>query len=309
MQMQSHVLITVDELRAALNEATILDASWVYPPLNHAGIDVRKRYAVAHIPRSWFLDLASMSDPAKRYDPRVEVVTPLRPEALQATLAQAGAGPSSLVVVTDMDGGCTTAPFARHALMHAGFTRVRLLDGGTPAWRRGPVGLTDRAPRYLQAGAVPGPSAPDVDQGSAFASYGWIKRVLEGRQPAQIVDSRADRSNRGFLPSGYAGLEMPAAAHVPSNGVLEPADDALRFRREPELREIFDTAGVDRRAFKVTTCYFGMGASVVATALEIAGFDPVLVYPGSLVEYAVKAGWVRPSCVAGRAPQHGATDF
>lgn len=309
MRIRSHVLITVDELRAALNEATILDASWIYPPLNHAGIDVRKRYAVAHIPRSWFLDLASLSDPAKRYDPRVEVATPPRPEVLQAALAQAGAGPSSLVVVTDMDGGCTTAPFARHALMHAGFANVRLLDGGTPAWRGGPVGLTDGEPRYLQAGAVPGPSTPDVDQGCAFASYGWIKRVLEGRQPAQIVDSRVDRSNQGFLPLDYVGLEVPAAAHVPSNGVLEPADDALRFRREPELREIFVTAGIDRRAFKVTTCYFGMGASVVATALEIAAFDPVLVYQGSLVEYAIKERLVRPSDVAGRAPKHRGTDF
>ena len=307
--MRAYVLITVDELRAALNEATVLDASWVYPPLNHAGIDVRKRYAVAHIPRSWFLDLASLSDPAKRYDPRVEVVTPPRPEALQAAVAQVGARPSSPVVVTDMDGGCTTAPFARHALIEAGFTNVRLLDGGTPAWRRGPLGLTDREPRYLHAGSVLAPSAPDVDRGSAFASYGWLKRVLEGRQPAQIVDSRADRSNQGFLPSDYAGLEVPAAAHVPSNAVLEPAEEALRFRREPELREIFDTAGIDRRAFKVTTCYFGMGASVVATALEIAGFDPVLVYPGSLVEYAVREGLVQPADVAERVPKRGGTAF
>ena len=96
---------------------------------------------------------------------------------------------------------------------------------------------------------------------------------------------------------------------MPSNGVLEQADDALRFRRETELRTIFDRAGIDRPALKLTSCYFGLGASVVATALEIAKFEPVLVYPGSLVEYAVKAGLVQPSHVAGRAPQHGGTDF
>ena len=293
--MRSHVLITIDELQATSSEATILDASWIYKPFNHAAIDVRRSYAAAHVPGSWFLDLASFSDPSDRHDPRVEVIKPPPPEALQAVLAQAGARPSSPVVVTDMDGGCTTAPFARHALIDAGFTNVRLLDGGTPAWRRGPLGLTDREPRYLHAGSVLAPSAPDVDRGSAFASYGWLKRVLEGRQPAQIVDSRADRSNQGFLPSDYAGLEVPAAVHVPSNAVLEPAEEALRFRREPELREIFESAGIDRRAIKLTTCYFGLGASVVATALEIAGFAPVLVYPGSLVEYAVKERLVQPS--------------
>src|ERR687892_2884661 len=172
MRMRSHLLITVDELRAALNEATVLDASWVYPPLNHAGIDVRKRYAEAHIPRSWFLDLGSFSDPSDRHDPRVEVIAPPPPEALQAALAQARAGPSSLVVVTDMDGGCTTAPFARHALMHAGFVNVRLLDGGTPAWRRGPVGLTEREPRCLSARAVWRFSILAVDRGAVFADYG-----------------------------------------------------------------------------------------------------------------------------------------
>jgi hypothetical protein len=43
------------------------------------------------------------------------------------------------VVVTDMDGGCATAPFARHALMHAGFANVRLLDGCQTTSGTGPV--------------------------------------------------------------------------------------------------------------------------------------------------------------------------
>lgn len=133
MRTREDVLITCDDLRAASDEATILDASWIYEPFNHARVDVRKRYADAHIPGSWFLDLPSFSHPADRHDPRVEVITLPRPEVLRTVLAQAGARPSSPVVVTDMDGGGTTAPFARKALMHAGFDNVRLLDGGTPA--------------------------------------------------------------------------------------------------------------------------------------------------------------------------------
>lgn len=289
MPMRSHVLITVEELRAA--EATILDASWIYPPLNHGRIDVRQRYAAAHIPGSWFLDLASLSDPAGRYDPRVEVMTPPRPEELRAAMAAAGAGASSLIVVTDMDGGCTTAPFARHALIHAGFTEVRLLDGGTPAWRRGGVGLTEQRPRYLDAVAIrhPLPSAVErTGSRDVFADYDMIRRALQDRKSAQIVDCRAERSNEGLLPPDYVGLEIPAPVHVPSSCVVEPADDALRYKREAELRAILKDAGVSPRGLKITTCYFGLGASVVSTALEIAAFAPILVYPGSLVEYAVK---------------------
>lgn len=50
--MRPPVLITCDELWATLGEATIVDASWIYGPFNHAGIDVRKRYDAAHIPGS-----------------------------------------------------------------------------------------------------------------------------------------------------------------------------------------------------------------------------------------------------------------
>jgi 3-mercaptopyruvate sulfurtransferase SseA len=56
-------LITVDQLEAAFDRATIVDASWgIYAPFNHAGIDGRRRYAQAHIRGSWFLDLAALSD-------------------------------------------------------------------------------------------------------------------------------------------------------------------------------------------------------------------------------------------------------
>jgi len=291
--MRPPVLTTCDELRATQGAATIVDASWIYGPFNHAGIDVRKRYDAAHIPGSWFLDLPSFSDPAERHDPRVEVITLPRPEVLRAVLAQAGARPSSPIIVTDMDGGCTTAPFARHALMHAGFDNVRLLDGGTPAWRRGPVGLTAREPRDLSARTVRRSSARAEGKTKVFADYGVVRQAIGEGNRAQIVDSRVDRSNRDVLPSDYVGLEVPATVYLPSSCVLEPADEALRFRRGSELCEIFKGAGIDSGGWKITTCYFGLGASVVATALEIAGFDPVLVYPGSLIEYAVKEGLVQ----------------
>jgi 3-mercaptopyruvate sulfurtransferase SseA len=154
----------------------------------------------------------------------------------------------------------------------------------------------DRAQaKYLSAPTVRRPSAPVVDRAAVFADYGLIKRVVKGRGRAQIVDSRANRSNQDILPPDYVGLEVPAATDVPSSCVIESVGDALRFRREPELRAILEGAGIASRGLKITTCYFGLGASVVATALEIAGFDPVLVYPGSLVEYAVREGLVRLS--------------
>src|SRR5687768_14506757 len=119
-------LITVSELQQRLRDAVVLDASWIYGPWNPTGIDARARYAEAHLPGAWFLNFAALSDPALRRDPRVAALAPPPPAALRAAMAPTEAGASSLIVVTDMDGGCATAPFARHALLQAGYTNVRL---------------------------------------------------------------------------------------------------------------------------------------------------------------------------------------
>jgi thiosulfate/3-mercaptopyruvate sulfurtransferase len=285
--MARPVLITTAELRRVAATAIVLDASWVYPPFNHAGVDVRRQYAEAHIPGSWFLDLAALSDPARRCDPRVEAITPPRTDTLHAVMARTGADPGALIVVTDMDGGCTTAPFARHVLMDAGYLDVRLLDGGTPAWRI-EAGATDADPGYLDAASRPEPSSSRAGSARVFVSYDDLVGVLAGRTVAQVVDGRAEPGNEGVLPADYAGLAIPAAAQVSSSAVLEPVGAGLRFRRDHALVRIFGEAGVAARRPKVATCYFGVGASVVATAMEIAGYGPARVYPGSLVEYAVR---------------------
>ena len=283
-------LITVDQLEAAFDRATIVDASWIYGPFNHAGIDVRRRYAQAHIRGSWFLDLAALSDPARKYDARVDVLTPPRPGVIRTALAHAGAIWSSLVVVTDMDGGCTTAPFARHALLEAGFLDVRLLAGGTPAWCAAGGELTDAGPRYLGADLVSDDAAraPARAGGSVFATHAELMRALDDPAGAQIVDSRAVASNQGVLPADYEGLEVPASAFVPSTGVVEELGAGLQFKSAGKLGDVLRAAGIDPGRPMITTCYFGVGASVVATALEIAGFGSARVHAGSLVEYAAR---------------------
>jgi thiosulfate/3-mercaptopyruvate sulfurtransferase len=288
------VLITTAQLQRISDPAIILDASWVYPPFNHADIDVRNRYAEAHIPGSWFLDLEALSDPARRCDPRVEVIASPRREILHAVVTQTGASSNSLIVITDMDGGCTTAPFARHALMDAGYADVRLLDGGTPAWRA-ESGTTDAEPRYLDIAKRPEPLPARGETGPVFVCYEDVVGVLDNPAVAQVVDCRAEPSNEGVLPADYAGLVVPADAHVSSSEIVEPIGVGLRFKRKHELVRIFGDAGVDAGRLKVTMCYFGLGASVVATALEIAGYGPVRVYPGSLLEYAVRQRLVRLS--------------
>jgi thiosulfate/3-mercaptopyruvate sulfurtransferase len=284
------LLIDVEALGKVLGRAVVLDASWIYGPFNAAGIDVRERYAHGHIPGSWFLDLDALSD--RRLDPRVPAPSPPPPEVLRAALARAGAKPDSLIVVTDMDGGCTTAPFARHALLDAGFTDVRLLDGGTPAWRAAGAPVTAADPRSLDtAGAPPSGRKPAT---SVLASLERLTAALADPQADQVVDSRMAPSNTGVLPRDYEDLTIPTSAFVSSASVVEEAGAGLRFKPAADLRQLLLEAGIDPERPKITSCYFGLGASVVATAIELAGLGPVTAHPGSLVEWAVRTGRVRP---------------
>jgi 3-mercaptopyruvate sulfurtransferase SseA len=70
--------------------------------------------------------------------------------------------------------------------------------------------------------------------------------------------------------------------------VVEEAGAGLQFRPAGGIGAALRAAGIDPGRPTITTCYFGVGASVVATALEIAGFGGARVHAGSLVEYAVR---------------------
>lgn len=292
--MQRDPLISVDDLRRDRERATVLDASWIYAPFNQAGIDVRARYAEAHIPGSWFLDLEALSDPRRILDPRVAVVTPPAPHVLRAAMARTGADLDAPIVVTDMDGGCTTAPFARHALVSAGFADVRLLDGGTPAWTEAGGEVTGAGPRVLDGVLDRAPAPTEGERDGVFASLHDLTAALGDAGGAQVVDTRAVPDNEDVLPADYAGLAIPAHVVVPSVSVVEEAGAGQRFRSGDALRRVFADAGVDAGRPKIITCYFGLGSSVVATAMEIARQGGARSHPGSLVEYAVATGRVRP---------------
>lgn len=294
--MPPAVLIGVEELSERLDATVVLDASWIFGPFNHAGIDVRQRYANGHIPGSWFVNLEDLSDPAARLDPRVYALTPPKEHVLRAVVSRTGARAGSLIVVTDMDGGCTTAPFARHALLQAGCADVRLLDGGTPAWAaESTVGLTGEQPRFLDRRALPATSAHlGTAARTIFLDHEGFMEALRGPGGAQILDCRMGPTNADILPADYAALAVPVSAFVPPGSVLDASGAGARFATAASLRATFRQAGLDPSRPKVTSCYFGLGASVVATALEIAGEGAVRVHAGSLVEYAVRIGLVRP---------------
>ena len=290
--MSSRPTISVEELVAHKADIVVIDASWIYGPFNQAGIDVRARYCQAHIPGAWFLDLRSFARAYPPQDARIDAVTRPPRQVVRELIAAAVPAPQCPIVITDMDGGCTTAPFARLLLIDSGYPNVRLLDGGTPAWtyvhrRR----LTDDGPRFLELAADAHTRSPAQEVGTdRFATLADVAVAIADPSRAQLLDCRGLPDNHGVLPEDYRTVEIPCTCIVRSPEVVEEAPHGHRFRKPPRLAALLAERRVSSHANKIATCYFGVGAAVVATAFEIAGWGPVRVYAGSLIEYA-QARW------------------
>ncbi len=273
----SSPLIPPSELAQRAGRWRLLDASWLYPPLNAAGIDVRRRYAEAHPAGAAFLDLAALG-PSPAAD--VPALTPPAPATLRVSLAPLGIAPDTPLVVTDMDGGTTTAPFARLALLDAGFDEVRLLDGGTPAWRAAGLPLTDEDPVFV--GVV---EAPPATGRGMFIGTDATLSALDGRT-ARVIDARFVASNVGVLPERFADVAIPADVVLRAGEVVAETAAGQRFAPAPAIRRLALERGLDDAMPAIATCHFGLAAAAVATALEIAGLPRPQVDAASLVGWA-----------------------
>jgi len=278
--------VRVEVATLAAGRALVLDASWVYPPLNAAGVDVRERYREAHIPGAGFLDLAALSPPRAA---DVAAIAPPTPATLRAALAEFGVGPHDPLVVTDQDGGVGTAPFARLALLDAGFADVRLLDGGTPAWAAAGGPLTSQRPWFAAAPVVGEPACDGRFVDTATT------RVALADGSAAVVDARFVPKNDGVLPPRFADVTVPTTAVLRPGEVIEETASGARFKGADELRELAAARGLADGRRAIVTCHFGVGAAVVATALELAGVADVRVDRDSVL------GWAALSPRAGSA--------
>jgi thiosulfate/3-mercaptopyruvate sulfurtransferase len=267
----------------AAMSATVVDASWLYPPMNPAGVDVRARYREAHPPGAVFLDLAALSPPRPAVTD-VAAIAPPAPAALRAAFGAIGVAPDAALVVTDQEGGAATAPFARLALLDAGFTDVRLLDGGMPAWRAAGLPLTDAAPRVLDA---PCHGTPRRD--GRFVGTAATRAALAAGTPT-VVDARFVPTNAGVLPARFDDVAIPADVALRPGEVLVETAAGMGFRAPEALRRRATARGLADGRRVIVTCHFGVGAAVVATALELAGIDRVQVDADSVLGWAGASG-------------------
>lgn len=267
------LLITAAELGAELDRDSLRIVDCRFDLLDaRAGYE---QFIAAHIPGAVYADLdrdlaAPIAPSSGRHPlPHIDTVTD--------TFRHLGIGPESDVVVYDAAGGAMAAR-AWWMLRWLGHDRVRLLDGGFPAWLA--AGYTvERGPTEVKTGAF---IASPVE-GVVVTTADLVESLQGGDWPV-LVDARDAARYRGEAEPIDA-----VAGHIPDSRNLPFADTlsyACTFRGTRELRAIWlRVLGEDRSIHWSAMCGSGVTACHLAISAQLAGYREPSIYIGSWSEW------------------------
>lgn len=264
-------LIQAGELHARLGEAklAVVDGSWAMPGSD--GGDTCSAFRAGHIKEAVFLDLEDCSD----YRSPLPHMLPT-PEAFAAYVGERGIGNDHEVVVYDR-AGCFSSARWWWMFRAFGHEKVRVLDGGLPAWLHAghllESGDHETTPVPFKAVLQPKLLATREQVEQQLAKGGT---VLDARSPGRFLGR--EREPRPGMRCGH----MKGASNLYYPEVLNTDQT---FRTLPELAAMMPPLAKD--ACIVTTCGSGITACILALALKLIGHDDVAVYDGSWAEWGV----------------------
>ena len=265
--MRDDVLVTADDLAAALADdepPALLDVRWA---LGRTREEAHERYLAGHLPGAVYVDLETelAAPPSPRAGRH-----PLPPvDELEAAARRWGLREGAPVVVYDDLAG-TSAARAWWLLRWAGLAAVRLLDGGLAAWTA--------AGRSLEAGEV------TTDPGDLVARPGGMPTATADEVavwPGTLLDARAAERYAGLVePVDPRAGHIPGAVSAPTWGNL--SGDG-RFLPDEALRARFAALGVAGPV--AVYCGSGVTAAHEVAALAAIGVEAAL-YPGSWSQWS-----------------------
>jgi thiosulfate/3-mercaptopyruvate sulfurtransferase len=262
-ELRNQYLITSTELRARLGEPglAVIDARWDLADSDGG----RNAYRAGHIPGARYIGwLDDISDPADAVAGQLAGAADFA-----RAMSAAGVDDTSEVVAYD-DNTIFMAARLLWALRIYGHDRVRVLDGGWPAWVRsgGPV---DTA--LPPAGAAH--FTPAAPRDLRLTKAQMLAVVKSGEM--QIADCRMDGT--WFA----AAAHIPGAVRLPAPLLVQPANGAVRDAAG--IRQVLAEAGIDADRPIALYCGGGVSAAAAFMALRTAGIAQARVYDGSWTEW------------------------
>ena len=273
MQDDPKTLVSTEWLHAHLKDPDmrILDGSYYLPQM---GRDPRAEYDAAHIPNARFFDIDDVADHGSDLPHMVPPV-----EKFMSRMRAMGVGDGHQVVVYD-GMGLFSAARVWWLFKLMGQNNIAVLDGGLPKWQAEGRPVEDLPPvirdRHMTVRRQ-NHMVKDVTQVSAASKLGDY----------EIIDARSPGRFRGEEPEPRTGLRpghIPGSKNVCFKDLLN-ADQTMK--NPVEIRQIFESAGVDFNKPAITTCGSGVTAAVLSLGLERIGKTDHSLYDGSWSEWGM----------------------
>ena len=241
------------------------------PPRPTVVIDLRptEQFSGGHLPGAAHLDLfgVSLIDTASApLDAFLWMIAHL--------LVSRGVSAAKTAVVYDEQSGIRAAR-AFWFLEFFGHPDARLLDGGMGGWLRAGLPTTTETTAPQKGDWVVG----RFDE--RLATWQDVKSRL-GLEDAVILDTRSDAEYRGTNVRARRGGAIPGAVHIEWTRNL--SDDG-RFKTAPELKNLYERAGVTPDKEVLSYCQGGYRAAHSYLALRLLGYPRVRNYIGSWKEW------------------------
>ena len=234
----------------------------------------RDAYLAGHIPGAVFVDLDAVTGTGPGRHP-----LPTR-QQFQDEMRRAGVGASTKVVAYD-DAGGSIAARLWFLLGWFGHGAQAVLDSGLQGWGEP---LETDVPYVVvgdfKAKAPQRSRIVDLEQVKKMSSASH--RRSAGRRV--LVDARVGERYRGeHEPIDPKKGHIPGAISAPW---IDNLDAEARFKSPDELRQRYESLGVDARNGVVVYCGSGVNACHDLLALEIAGVSDVRLYEGSWSDWS-----------------------
>jgi len=266
-------LVSTSWLAKRLNnsQVRVLDASWYLPFMDRNPV---VEYEKKHIPNARFFDIDDISDHRSGLPHMVPSV-----EKFMSKVRKLGVGDGHQVVVYD-GLGMFSAARVWWLFKMMGHHDIAVLDGGLPKWVSDGFPVDDEQPvlrdRHMMVDQVLS-YVKDVTQVAAASKLGDY----------EIIDARSPGRFRGDENEPREGLRK---GHIPNSKNIFfklLLNNDQTFKNIRELKQIFNSAGVDMSKPVITTCGSGVTAAILNLGLELIGKTDHSLYDGSWAEWGM----------------------
>jgi thiosulfate/3-mercaptopyruvate sulfurtransferase len=238
-------------------------------------------YGRGHIPGAiawnWRTDL---QDPVRRDF--------ISKDDLAALLSKSGIGNDTQIVLYGGNNNWFAA-YAYWYLQYYGHTNAKLMNGGRKKWELEGRELTPDVPERKATTYTAKDPNPDI---RAFRDY-----ILGNAEKVNLVDVRSPQEFAGELlapphlpqEAAYVPGHIPGAKNIPWSKTVNEDDGA--FKAPDELRELYESEGVDLEKETVAYCRIGERSAHTWFVLnELLGVPAVRNYDGSWTEWGSLVG-------------------